>query len=751
MISDPELRALFAAESEEHLETLDAGLLRLESGADARAETHTVEAVFRAAHSLKGAARMLELSEIEELAHQFEDALAGVAKNGQRLEIAQIEQLTQSLGALRALVAAALGDSGHWPSAQIQLAPQEKGAETAPAIEKDAASERDLPVSPTVTAFGSGSGWKIETLRVDPQKLDVLLAMAGELVVSTKRAARGKAELETLFALREESQKLAATRKRLLRQLETAIPASQRALLLEFERALTRDDERQETQNAVLERLRHSYEDVARLDSVVSALEEAIHSVRLLPLSTLFSQFPRMVRDLARAQAKDVELHIEGGEVGADKRLIEELKDPLVHLLRNAIDHGIEPPEARERAGKRRAATLQLRGFQSATQIVVELRDDGRGLDFEAIKNSALAKNLVAADDLETMTPQAIQDLIFAPGFSTATRISDVSGRGVGLDVVRANVENLRGYIEVFSESGQGCTFRLCLPVTLATTRVLLVVVNGQTFALPIENVHSVRQIRAGETFSLQNQPTFTLGEFTVSLAALHELLGFAPPAPKTAPTFQPCVVVGVGNEKLGLLVESVIEEQEIILKPPGISLRGVSVLSGATILETGEVCLVLSIPELIKSASRPRTPPETRAPLARQNEILNLAPKTLLLAEDSIITRTQEKRILESAGYRVVTAVDGLDAWNKLREAEAQGTPFDGVVSDIEMPKIDGFALASRIRSDTKFREIPVILVSSLESEADFARGLEVGADAYLCKARFDQSELLETLRRLV
>ena len=763
MTDDPELWALFRAEAEEHLQILDSGLLRLEKDAADRA---TLEAVFRSAHSLKGAARMMGAAHVEQGAHGFEDALAGALRRGETLAETTIERLYRDLDALRASVNQAVSGQSpahcareerceESPLDELSSADEEAPIvrEVSPEVERVAPMNGEvasmngqvnghaLPGAPVGEAGVLAPLWKIETMRVDTARLDGLMAMAGELVVSTKRAGRGKAEFERAQILREDVQKLGGQQKRMLRLLEEEL-GEHSPVLRDLEGMLKQMGAKWDALSGITERLRGAHEDMARLENVVGELEEAIRAVRLLPLSTLFSQFPRSVRDLAKAQNKRVELQLQGAETLADKRVLEELKDPLMHMVRNAVDHGIEAPITRIERGKTPEATLTLRGSQTATHIVIELEDDGRGLDAKAIGASALSKGLLSADELEAMSPRQIQDLIFSPGFSTAAQLTDVSGRGVGLDVVRENVARLRGTIEVESTPGRGCIFRLVLPLTLATTRVLLVRVGAQTFALPIERVSRVFLLEREATFALQSRPTFALDGEPIPVASLANLLQIAPDE-TTETGAQPCVVTSEGNERLGLCVDAVVEEQEIILKPLSSSLAHLKHIAGATILETGDVCLLLSPAELSALATGQSA---TRAPQLAPNGAKPARPKALLLAEDSIVTRTQEKRILEGAGYTVVTAVDGLDGWQKLSNGE-----FDGVISDVEMPHLNGFDLTARIRSHPQYDELPIVLVTSLASDNDRRRGLEVGANAYIAKGEFDQKVLLETLEMLV
>ncbi len=750
MIEDKELWALFGAEAEEHLQLLDAGLLQLEKDAGDHA---TIETVFRSAHSLKGAARMMGALAVEQRAHGFEDALTGAMRRGDALEAATAEQLYRDLDELRASVQQALGGQTKAPGDAV-AALAANGIEPRTAATNGAQPLAPQPLAPQPTALpptelakapaeivqAAAPDWKIETMRVDTARLDGLLSMAGELVVSTKRAGRGRIEFDFAQTLREDVQKLALQQKRALRLLEGELGAGA-PLLRDIERLFDQYGAKCDALGGVTQRLRGAHDDMVRLESVVGELESEIRSVRLLPLSTLFGQFPRSVRDLAKAQNKTVDFRIEGAETRADKRVIEELKDPLMHMVRNAVDHGIETAAARLEAGKSAAATLILRGAQTATHIVIELEDDGRGLDVERIGASALRKNLASAAELAAMSARQIRDLIFAPGFSTAVQLTDVSGRGVGLDVVRENVARLRGNVEVESRVGRGCLFRLTLPLTLATTRVLLVRAGGQTLALAIEEISSVQLLAPAATYPLRGRRHFTLGDEPIAIADLARLLKL-PPATR-GKDCAPCVVLQVGGQRLGLLVDAVVEEQEIILKSPAALLKSARHIAGATILETGDVCLLLSSAELLQLAARAGNTSHVLAPAAPKPPE---KVKALLLAEDSIVTRTQEKRILESAGYRVVTAVDGLDAWQKLNCDE-----FDGVISDIEMPNLDGMALTQRIRDHAKYDELPVVLVTSLASDADRKRGLEVGANAYIAKSDFDQKVLIETLRRLI
>jgi two-component system chemotaxis sensor kinase CheA len=734
MIEDEELRIIFKQECEEHLQRLDEGLLVLEKSPG---DSGTLEEVFREAHSLKGSARMLHVTGVETLAHWFEDRLGAAKRGEEALASEVIDRLYRNLDQIRKLVHESVTGEDAGIDVQAVLADLESSVESEnedpdPEIETDLVhTEPELTAAPESTPqakAGIGDTYRIETIRVEPRRLDVLVRQAGELVVTNLLMERRMNQIDDLVSQWEDWQrKCQVTGLR----AETDVGVSLQ------DQAATLGD--------LLQDLRSSfYDDMAKLDSVTKELDEGIRTIRLLPLSTIFNLFPRTVRDLARAQEKEVRLVSEGGDHTADKLILEELKDPLMHMIRNAVDHGIEMPEVRQAAGKPTEGTITLRASQEGAHVIVEVSDDGGGLDLDAIKATALRRNVSSQDELDAMSNSQIREIIFAPGFSTSTIITDVSGRGVGMDVVRSNVERLKGTIEVASSRGDGCTVRIRVPVSLATTRVLTVSAGNRLFALPVDYVRMVMETKSEDIYLFEGRETVLLDGVPLGLSNLQEVLGIPlidlPGGKIEKPSL---VVVTNGEEDLGILVDRLLDEQEVVAKPLGVFLKRVRNVSGATILETGEICIVLNVPDLIKSSKEMS---RTQRKLVSQEGTETDAPPVLLLVEDSITTRAQERRILEGAGYEVVTAVDGLDGINKLAERV-----FDGVVSDVEMPNLDGLSFTERIRQDERYRDLPVVLVTSLASDADRKRGIEVGANAYITKSGFDQKALLETLKRLV
>jgi two-component system chemotaxis sensor kinase CheA len=581
--------------------------------------------------------------------------------------------------------------------------------------------------------------YRIDTIRIATDNLDSLLTQAGELTVTKIRIAHRLSDLEAIATLWEEWNRDLFNNRFAFKELHQGTSALHR-----LEGFHNRTEERLEQLGNLLQQLRSNlYEDTTRLELISDDLEEDIRTLRLLPLSTVFNLFPRMVRDLARQEGKRVELVIEGGDTHADKRILEEMKDPLMHILRNAIDHGIESPEERQRLGKSAIATLRLRGYQTPTHIILEVSDDGRGLDLETIKQTAMRRGLCRAEDLEDMTVQQIHNLIFTPGFSTAALVTEVSGRGVGMDVVRTNVDKLKGAIALESTPGQGCTIRIQLGLTLATAHVLIVTVNQTPYAIPVEAVETAILVNPLEIFTLEGQLTVLQDEQPLSIAPLTRLLELPerPQVRRQQDTRQPCIILSVSGDRVGIMVDALLDEQDVVIKPQSKLLKRVRNIAGATILGTGEVCMVLNPADLVKSLQRQGSQvvsvPLSVAPQEKQR---------ILLVEDSIATRTQEKRILEAAGYDVTTAVDGMDGFNKL-----QVNAVDAIVCDVQMPNLDGLGLTTRIRQHREYNEIPIILVTSLASDEDKRRGAEAGANAYITKGNFNQDVLLETLHRLM
>jgi two-component system chemotaxis sensor kinase CheA len=798
-IEDDELRDIYKVSSEEHLQQLESGILYLENHPDDQGK---IDELLREAHSLKGDSRIIGVESVEILAHAIEDILKSI-KDGE-LELTgnlgdRLYQVLDGIGKIvqetvssspsgvdpnelyRLLKGKSTYTNGHHPKStsevevifesdlesdfDLQLPNLEENEGTPDILA--ALSQEDLNLENMMTTEGEkstpfvaesstgeiqvkkptppkkpkeqqpqssvvGEPYKIDTIRVQTRLLDALMNQTGELTVTKIRIAHFATEMEKIANLWEDWKTIRSQK----RFLGGTVSQSD-------------DNEIEDRLESLISQLKSASQDnTTRLDLIAGELEEKIRTLRLLPLSNVFNFFPRLVRDLSKQEGKEVELIIQGGDTVADKLILEEIKDPLMHMIRNCVDHGLETPDERQKAGKSPSGKIWLRGYQTATNIIIEVQDDGRGLDVEKIKETAIRRGMYHADELATMTVSQIQSLIFEPSFSTRSFITEVSGRGVGLDVVRTNVDRLKGNISIESQPGNGCTFRIQLGTTLATANVLLVKTHDITQAIPIEFVQTTLLVEAEEIFTIEGRQTIALDGQAVSVGSLAELLELGSSSlnsnGKKRQQSYPCVLIKIGEEKFGLFVDEVTDTQDVVIKPQSKLLKRVRNVTGATILGTGEVCMILNPQDLLKSIQKRNLSTITSS--SSQEQTKTKTKPVILLAEDSIATRTQEKRILESAGFEVVTAVDGLDGWTKL-----QSRKFSAIVSDVQMPNLDGLGLTAKIRQDNQYSELPIILVTSLASDEDKKRGADAGANAYIIKGKFNQDVLIETLNRLI
>jgi two-component system chemotaxis sensor kinase CheA len=457
-----------------------------------------------------------------------------------------------------------------------------------------------------------------------------------------------------------------------------------------------------------------------------------------------------MVRDLAQEAGKEAVLQIVGGDTELDKRVLEQIKDPLIHMLRNAIDHGIEPPEQRVALGKPRGGTITLTAEQLGKDVVICVSDDGAGLDLDAIRQAITRHGL----DAQALSGTELVEIIFKVGISTSPIITDISGRGVGLDVVRRNVEALHGRIDVDWTPGEGAAFTLTLPLRLTSSHGLLVRASNQLFAIPLNAIERILYVSPQEISPLEGQDTIRYNGRPLTLVRLNDVLelphtdGQRDSAGLSKGEARILVVIlAAAERRMAFAVDELAGEQEIVIKGLGKQLTRVGGIAGAAVMGSGEVVLILNVADLIKLAMRGKRRSVLDARPEATPSGVTRAQRRILIVDDSITTRTLEKNILEAAGYTVQLAIDGHEALSAI----ATGGMPDLIVSDIVMPRIDGFELTRRIKDDPNTANLPVILVTSLSSSEDKAQGIEAGADAYIVKSSFDQNNLLETIEQLI
>jgi two-component system chemotaxis sensor kinase CheA len=486
-----------------------------------------------------------------------------------------------------------------------------------------------------------------------------------------------------------------------------------------------------------LERLESALiEDVRALKESSTALDEEVRRVRMLPFADACEGLDRMVRDLAQAGGKEIELVLEGGNVELDRSVLQGLRDPLRHLVRNAVDHGGETPQERRAVGKPPCTRLTVAAVLRGAQVEVMVRDDGRGLDLDALRRQLRKRGLP-----EPLDERELARMVFLPGLSTSRLITDISGRGVGLDVVKTRVEALHGTIDLSFSRGQGTCFTLAVPLTLTTLRALLLKAGGQTFAFVDTNVQRLVRISPADLRFVEGREMLAVGGPPIPVASLADTLGLRSTSTREDGK-APAVLIAAGERRMAFVVDELLTEQEVVVKGLGSRLRNLRHVSGATLLPSGGIALVLNAANLMRTALA-RTPTAGAVPLTSAAPVRK---HRLLVVDDSVTTRTLEQSILEAAGYEVTVAADGTAAWQLLQERT-----FDLVVSDVDMPRMDGFALTEAIRGSRLMAELPIILVTARATEDDRGRGLTAGANAYLVKSSFDQTKLLETIAQLL
>ncbi len=750
------LLATFRIEADEHLKAMTSGLLALEKTSPGTEATNIIETVFREAHSLKGAARAVNLGAVESLCQALESVFALLKKAQLDVTVTLLDHLHHVLDELGKLLNKDIATMTSTPADISNLINRleqiAKGVSpsdiTQPARTQDKIQDKPTPPSPSpVSPAAAPAG----TVRIATSKLDTVMRQVEELISPRLAASQRTIEIRNTAAT-------VASWKKARKQLQPSLRHIERT-------TLRKDSSGSITDNKELRKLLNYLEEealfISSLDNILTKLgktasrdqrslagmtDSLLHDVKqmqLLPFDSLFELLPRLCRELARELGKEVELTVEGSEIEIDRRILEELKDPLIHLLRNAIDHGIETAPIRTAAGKPTQGKITLAVSQhDSGKIEIRLSDDGAGIHADKVKAAAHKQGLINYDEAELDESETF-DLLFQSGISTSPIITDVSGRGLGLAIVREKAEQLGGSVSISSQPGNGTTFHIILPMTLATLRGVLVRAGEQLCVIPAAGVERAARIKQHNIRTVENRETITLDEQVISLVSLSDVLEM--PAVSTVDINTPIsvLILGQNTSLMAFRVDEILGEQEILVKNLGPQLVRVRNIAGASMLGTGQVVPVLNVSDLLKSAVI--TTPASRTALPGKQMAAD-AKQSILVAEDSITSRSLLKNILESAGYAVTTAVDGLDAFTLLKSEN-----FDLIVSDVEMPRMDGFDLTAKIRSEQQVANVPVVLVTALETREHRERGIDVGANAYIVKSSFDQSNLLETIRRLI
>lgn len=747
---DASLLELFSLEAEAQTQVLSAGLLALER--DPTQADH-LEACMRAAHSLKGAARIVGVDAGVSVSHVMEDCLVSAQEGRLALRPEHIDALLQGTDLLMRIATpgAEVGQDaidgyvallGHLldpasvpapavvseePMAERSLEPP---AAPAQAQAPDVSSIEVPRKSPRITEGGE------RVLRVTAERLNSLLDLSSKSLVETQRL---KPYLATLQRLK----RLQSNGLRALENLNAQLV--EQTLGLEAQEAL--EDARRllaESQQLLAEKTAELDEFAWQASQRAQVLYDTALACRMRPFADVLAGQTRMVRDLGRSLGKQVRLEIEGEKTQVDRDVLEKLEAPLTHLLRNAVDHGIESPEQRLLAGKPAEGLIRLRASHQAGLLVLELSDDGHGIDLERVRRSIVERQLSPAETAAQLSEEELLTFLFLPGFSLRDTVTEVSGRGVGLDAVQHMVRQLRGAVQLEQKAGEGSRFHLEVPLTLSVVRSLVVAVGEEAYAFPLAHIERMCDLALDDIVQVEGRQHFWHEGRHVGLVAANQLL--QRPASQHSPTTLKVVVIRERDAVYGVAVERFIGERTLVVLPLDERLGKVQDISAGALLDDGSVVLIVDVEDMLRSVEKLLNTGRLERIARHNQQAPQVTRKRILVVDDSLTVRELQRKLLLNRGYEVTVAVDGMDGWNALRAED-----FDLLITDIDMPRMDGIELVSLLRRDSRLQSLPVMVVSYKDREEDRRRGLEAGADYYLAKASFHDDALLDAVVELI
>jgi two-component system, chemotaxis family, sensor kinase CheA len=783
------LRQAFAFEAKEQLQTISNALLELEQTAAEQSRKELVEVMFRQAHNLKGSARAVNMTHVESLLQMLESVFAAMKKDHQLVSTAAIDIFHRSVDMLEDLLAAEDAKVIEALSPKMNVLRDELGAiiGLAPTTQGagGAAAAQAAPAAPAAAATGTGKGSGLhaaataaepaavqaeahqsaptavatapersatmESIKIPAAKLDAHLLQAEEMLAVKRAAVQHFSDVSALMRDAEEWdkewQKIDVSTRDLRSLVTKRGSVNINKSVASLQKVIDFLEWNHSRVNSFVSRLKAQNklvgDDMRATSLSIDTFLESTKQLLVMPCAVLFEVFPKMVRDVARDLGKDVQFTMHGTDVELDKRILAQIRDPLVHLIRNSIDHGIESPDARRQAGKPARANVTLTVSHSdAGMVEIQVSDDGGGINPEKVKAAAVKQGILTEAEAAALNREEAIDLIFASSLSTSPIITEISGRGLGLAIVRENIANLGGRLIVETELGAYTRFRMFLPMTIATFTAILLNVHGHIVALPKSSLTRVLRLTRSEISTVEARDVFNMDALIVPLVELADLLEIAPVEGIEEPEYLLVSVIAIGDDNIGLIVDDILEEQEVLVKGLGKPLNRVRNVSGVTVLRTGEAVPILNVTDLGKSARR--VSGKKLGSVARKDA---RQKKKVLVVDDTMTSRMLMKNIMEAAGYITSTATNGAEALAALGQDH-----FDLVCTDVEMPRMTGLELCKRIRQDQKLAEIPVILLTSLASKEDRERGVEAGANAYFVKSSsFDQANLLEVVKRLI
>ncbi|VVM56520.1 Sensor histidine kinase RcsC [Pseudomonas fluorescens] len=755
---DASLLELFSLEAEAQTQVLSAGLLALER--DPTQADH-LESCMRAAHSLKGAARIVGVDAGVSVAHVMEDCLVSAQEGRLYLRPEHIDALLQGTDLLMriatpdnaptpadidgyvALMARLLDPLALAAPISTPIAPFMAEAEI-PSTDLFIAEVEPVFATPEApetpgapprrTKRTTENGERV--LRVTAERLNSLLDLSSKSLVETLRLKPHLATLQCLKRMQNNG----------LRALENLnVHLKDQALSLEAREAL--DVARRllaESQQMLVEKNAELDEFAWQASQRAQVLYDTALACRMRPFADVLSGQVRMVRDLGRSLGKQVRLEITGEKTQVDRDVLEKLEAPLTHLLRNAVDHGIESPEQRLLAGKPEEGLIRLRASHQAGLLVLELSDDGNGVDLEKVRCSVIERQLSPPDTAAQLSEEELLTFLFLPGFSLRDRVTEVSGRGVGLDAVQHMVRQLRGAVVLEQTAGEGSHFHLEVPLTLSVVRSLVVEVGDEAYAFPLAHIERMCDLEPADIVQVEGRQHFWYEGRHVGLVAASQLL--QRPASQNSQQTLKVVVIREREAIYGVAVERFIGERTLVVLPLDERLGKVQDISAGALLDDGSVVLIVDVEDMLRSVDKLLNTGRLERIARQGNQAVEAARKRILVVDDSLTVRELQRKLLLNRGYDVAVAVDGMDGWNALRSED-----FDLLITDIDMPRMDGIELVSLLRRDNRLQSLPVMVVSYKDREEDRRRGLDAGADYYLAKASFHDDALLDAVVELI
>ena len=767
----------FLIEAFELIEQIDHDLVELEANPE---DLELLNRIFRVAHTVKGSSSFLNFDVLTELTHHMEDVLNKARKGELKITPDIMDVVLESVDMMKGLLES-IRDNGSDAAAgidiknicvrltQISEGEAPSAAAEAPAAPAPEPVKEPEPVAPAEEAAPEVSDAELSKLSDSEVEAEIeRLLKVRKAEDQARRASKGIAPKSpeeiapATSAAPAPAPKPAPSRER---DADKKVPAASSNSAVAQEQTIRVEVKRLDhLMNLIGElvlgknRLLKIYDDVEEryegekfleeLNQVVSSLslvttdiQLAVMKTRMLPIAKVFNKFPRMIRDLSRELGKQIDLEISGEETELDKSIVEEIGDPLVHIIRNSCDHGIEDPETRKAMGKPEKGLVQLKAYNEGNHIVVEIVDDGKGLDADMLKAKSIEKGIITEREADAMSEKEAFGLIFKPGFSTAAKVTNVSGRGVGMDVVKTNIEKLNGIIDIESEVGKGTVMKLKIPLTLAIIQSLLVGTQEEFYAIPLASVLETVRVPIDDIYTIDGKNVLRLRDEVLSLVRLSDVFGVEKVFDGGDHTY--VVIIGVAEAKLGIIVDTLVGQEEIVIKSMGDYLQNIPGIAGATIRGDGRVTLIIDVGAMMEMAKDIKV--NIRAEMedsAKTKE--KPSDYKVLIVDDSKMDRTIMQKSLEPIGVTIIEATNGVEALNIIKSGEHA---FDAVLIDIEMPRMDGYTLAGEIRKYSKYRTLPLIAVTSRTSKTDRLRGVEVGMTEYITKPY--SSEYLENVVR--